>query len=187
MVELILEILQGLPVWLFLAALSLLPLLGMPLSPMWILTGMTYGVWGGLGLIVVGMAINFALAYLVSQRWLRAPISRLLLRKGIRIPEARPGEYIKLTLAIRLFPALPQFMQSYLLGLANVPFLIYYFYSFPPQIAYAVGFTVLGDSLLSMKGGGIILGVSILIAVALLLNIARNRQTVLTSKEELKP
>ena len=187
MVELILEVLQGLPVWLFLAALSLLPLLGMPLSPMWILTGLIYGVWGGLGLIIVGMAINFALAYLISQRWLRVPVSRLLLRKGYRIPEAKPGEFIKLTLAIRLIPVLPQFMQSYLLGLANVPFHIYYFYSFPPQIAYAVGFVILGDSLLSMKGGGVILGVSIVIAVALLLNIARKRQTVLTSKDELKP
>ena len=187
MVELILEMLQSLPVWLFLAALSLLPLLGMPISPMWILTGMTYGVWGGLGLIVVGMAINFALAYFVSQRWLRAPISRLLLRKGIRIPEARPGEFIKLTIAIRLLPGLPQFMQSYLLGLANVPFLTYYFFSFPPQIAYAVGFIVLGDSLLTMKGGGAILGISIVIAVALLFNLARNRQTAQTGLDEFKP
>lgn len=187
MVELILEALQGLPFWLFLAALSLLPLLGMPLSPMWILTGMTYGVWGGLGLIIAGMAINFALAYLIAQRWLRVPVSRLLLRKGYRVPEARPGEFIKLTLAIRLFPALPQFMQSYLLGLANVPFLTYYFYSFPPQIAYAVGFIILGDSLLTMKGGAAILGISIVIAVALLFNIARNRQTAQTGLDEFKP
>lgn len=187
MVELILEVLQGWPVWWFLAALSLLPLLGMPLSPMWVLTGLIYGIWSGLALIVVAMAINFALAYLISQRWLREPILRLFLRKGIRIPESQPGEHIKLTIAIRLLPVVPQFMQSYLLGLANVPFLTYYLFSFPPQIAYAVGFVVLGDSLFNMKGGGMILGVSILIATALLLNIARKRQTSHTGLNQYPP
>ena len=174
MTELILETLQSLPAWWVLAALVLLPLIGMPLSPMWILTGLTFGAANGLGLIITGMAINFVLAYLIAQRWMRAPISELFQRRGIRIPEALPGEYIKLTIAIRLIPALPQFLQSYLLGLANVPFLTYYLFSFPPQIPYAIGFVLIGDSFLEMKAGGILLGVSTLVAVGLLLSIARN-------------
>lgn len=177
MIELILGVLQDWPFWWFLAALSFLPLLGMPLSPMWVMAGAVYGVKGGLALTLVAMAINFALAYQISQRWLREPVSRLFLRRGIRIPEAQPGEFIKLTIAIRLLPFVPQFIQSYLLGIANVPFLIYYIFSFPPQIAIATGFVVLGGSLFDLKVGGIILGVSILIAASLLLNIARKRQS----------
>lgn len=176
MIELILGVLQGWPFWWFLAALSFLPLIGMPLSPMWVMAGVVYGIKGGLALTLVAMAINFALAYQISQRWLREPISRLFLRRGFRIPEAQPGEFVKLTIAIRLLPFVPQFMQSYMLGIANVPFLTYYIFSFPPQIAIATGFVVLGGSLFDMKAGGIILGVSILIAAALLLNIARKRQ-----------
>lgn len=176
MIETLLEALRQAPLWVFLMALSLLPLVGMPLSALWLLAGATYGTRDGLLLILAGMAINFALAYLISNRWLRGPISRLFAKRGIRIPEAQPGEYIKLTLAIRIFPGLPNFMQSYLLGLANVPFRIYYFFSFPPQIAYAVGFVLFGDSLVNMKGGGLLLAVSILVAAALLVSMFRKRK-----------
>jgi len=177
MVDLFLEFLRGLPIWSFLAALALLPLVGMPLSPLWILAGVTYGFWTGLGLIIVAMAMNFALAYFIAKRWMHGPLTRLFHSRGIRIPEARAGEYIKLTIAVRLMPFVPQFMQSYLLGLANIPFPTYYFFSFPSQIAYAVGFLLIGDSLFNTKIGGIILGLSILCTVALLVGIARERVT----------
>jgi uncharacterized membrane protein YdjX (TVP38/TMEM64 family) len=176
MIELVLETLQAWPVWWFLAALTLLPLVGMPISPLWVLTGLTYGIWNGLLLILVAMAINFTLAYLLAQRWLRKPALRLFERKGIRIPQAQAGEFVKLTLAVRLLPALPQFLQSYLLGLANVPFPTYFLFSFPPQIAFAVGFVVLGDSLFNLKAGGFILAGCFLLSAVLLLSIARKRQ-----------
>jgi len=127
------------------------------------------------------------LAYMISQRWLRKPVSKYFLRKGIRIPEAQSGEYIQITLAIRLMPGFPMFMQGYLLGLANVPFLTYYFFSFPPQIAYAAGFVLLGDSLFNMKGGGFVLAISILIAVSLLVNIVRRRLALQTSLDRMTP
>jgi uncharacterized membrane protein YdjX (TVP38/TMEM64 family) len=176
MIESLLEALRGAPIWVFLAGMSLLPLVGFPLSALWVLAGVTYGMGDGFLLILAGMAINFALAYQISNRWLRGPISRLFEKRGIRIPEAQPSEYIKLTIAIRIFPGLPNFMQSYLLGLANVPFRTYYFFSFPPQIAYAVGFVLFGDSLVNMKGGGLLLAVSILVAAGLLVSIVRKRK-----------
>ena len=174
--EAILEIFRGAPPWVIVAALSLLPLVGIPLSPLWLVTGATFGMKTGMFLIVTGFAINFALAYLVSNRLLREPLLRLFQRRGVGIPQALPGEYAKLVIAVRVFPGLPNFMQSYLLGLANVPFRIYYLLSFPPQIAYAVGFVMFGDSIVNLEGGRIILAVSIVIAAGLLLNIVHKRQ-----------
>lgn len=176
MIEPLLEALRDAPLWVFVAAISLLPLVGVPLSAMWILAGVTYGKTEGFVVILGGLAINFAIAYLISNRWLRGPISRLFAKRGIKIPEAMPSEYVKLTIAIRLFPGLPNFMQSYLLGLANVPFLIYYFVSFPPQIAYAVGFVWFGEALANRQGSGIIAAVSILVAAGLLVNMFRKRR-----------
>ncbi len=176
MIETILEALRGSPPWMFLLALSLLPLVGVPLSALWVITGVTFGTRDGFLLIMAGMAINFALAYLISNRWLRGPLTRLFEKRGIRIPQAQPSEFVKLTIAIRIFPGLPNVMQSYLLGLANVPFRIYYFLSFPPQIAIAIGFVLFGESLANMKGGGIIMAVLIIIAAVLFMSIIRKRR-----------
>lgn len=175
MIDPILEALRSEPPWMFVAAMAVLPLVGVPLSALWVATGAAFGQWTGLGLIMAGMAINFALAYLISNRLLRGPIARLLERRGVAVPEARPGEYVKLTIAARLFPGMPNFMQSYLLGLANVPFRIYYPFSFPPQILYAVGFVLFGDALVKGKVGGLIVAVSIIVAAGLLVNIVRRR------------
>jgi uncharacterized membrane protein YdjX (TVP38/TMEM64 family) len=178
MIDSILEWLRSGSPWMFVAAMGVLPLVGVPLSALWVLTGATFGRWTGLGLIIAGMAINFALAYVISNRLLREPIARLLERRGIQVPEAHPGEYIKLTIAARVFPGLPNFMQSYLLGLANVPFRIYYPVSFPPQILYALGFVLFGDSLVKGKTGSVILAISVVVAAGLLANIARRRYRV---------
>ena len=175
MFDSILESLRSSPPWMFVAAMGVLPLIGVPLSALWVLTGATFGKWTGLGLIVAGMAINFALAYLVSNRLLREPIARLLVRRGIAVPEAKPGEYVKLTIAVRVFPGLPNFMQSYLLGLANVPFRVFYPVSFPPQILYALGFVLFGDALVEGKSGGLVAGVGILVAAGLVVNMIRRR------------
>lgn len=185
MIETILETLRGAPPWMFVLAMGVLPLVGVPLSALWMLTGVTFGAREGFLIILAGMAINFALAYLVSNKWLRGPITRLFEKRKIKIPEALPSEYIKLTIAIRLFPGLPNFMQSYLLGLANVPFRIYYLFSFPPQIAYAIGFVLFGDSLVNMKGGKLILAVSILVAAGLIMNMIRKRRAGNTGLDQL--
>jgi len=182
MIESILEFLRGAPAWVFVLAMGVLPLVGVPLSALWVLTGATFGRWTGLGLIVAGMAINFALAYVISNRLLREPIARLLARRGVTVPEARPGEYVKLTIAARVFPGLPNFMQSYLLGLANVPFRVYYPVSFPPQILYAVGFVLFGDSLVKGKTGSVVLAVSVVLAAGLVANLVRRRYRVGTEQ-----
>lgn len=179
----LLESLRSAPAWAFVLAMGVLPLVGVPLSALWVLTGATFGRWTGLGLIIVGMAINFALAYVVSNRWLREPIARLLARRGVKVPEARPGEYVKLTVAARVFPGLPNFMQSYLLGLANVPFRIYYPVSFPPQILYAVGFVMFGDSLVKGRLGSVVLALSLVLAAGLVANIVRRRCRVVEDED----
>ncbi len=186
MIDAVLEGLKGSPV-LFALAMGVFPLMGVPLSAFWFVAGATFTPLNAFLVILFGMAVNFALAYQVSNRWLRGPIARLFEKRGIEIPEALPSEYIKLTLAVRLFPGLPNFMQSYLLGLANVPFRTYYFFSFPPQIAYAVGFVVLGDSVVNMKGGKLVIGVCILIAAGLIVNMIRKRRAGDAKLDRLTP
>ena len=176
MIQEILEALRGSPV-LFMIGMGTLPFVGVPLSAFWLAAGAAFKPpWYAFAIIMGGLAINFALAYLISNKWLRGPIKRLFEKRGIKIPEAQPSEYVKLTLAIRLFPGLPNFMQSYLLGLANVPFRTFYLISFPPQIAYAIGFVVIGESLVEMKGFKLILGICIIVAAGLIVNMIRKRR-----------
>jgi uncharacterized membrane protein YdjX (TVP38/TMEM64 family) len=169
----LLEMLRGADPLLILLALAILPLFGAPVSVLWVLTGASLGPWKGFGVAIAGTMINMSLAWLLANRVFRRWLEAFLQKRGYQIPRAEPADYVKLTLALRIIPGVPLFVQSYLLGLANVPYRIYLPVSMPPQIAYAAGFILFGDSLIHMRGGGILAAACLLVAVGLLVKLAR--------------
>lgn len=161
------------PLALFLA-MALLPLVGFPISPLWLAAGAAFGAQWGFGLATAGALLNLALAYGVANRWLRNFLLKLLAKNGYCLPVVNSGDLIRLTLALRITPGIPSFIQSYLLGLADVPFLPYYLISVPVHVAYAAAFTLFGGSLFQMKGGGIIAGACLLVALVLIVKVMRH-------------
>lgn len=161
------------PLVLFLA-MVFLPLVGFPISPLWLAAGAAFGAQWGFGLATAGLLVNIALAYVIANRWLREFLLKLMAKKGYCLPAATSGDLLRLTLALRITPGIPSFVQSYLLGLANVPFLPYYLISVPVQVAYAAAFTLFGGSIFQMKGGGIIAGACLLVALILIVKVVRH-------------
>ena len=68
MIQEILEALRGSPV-LFMIGMGTLPLVGVPLSAFWLAAGAAFKPpWYAFAIIMGGLAINFALAYLISNK-----------------------------------------------------------------------------------------------------------------------
>lgn len=156
-------------------ALATLPLIGVPISPFWIAAGVVLGPVHGLGLAVVGLGVNLTLAYWVSRVVLRGVISRRLEKSGYGLPDVGSDDAWKLVLAVRLIPGVPLVVQNYLLGVANVPFGTYLGVSLPPLTAYAAGFIWLGDSIVTVRGGGIVAACGLLVGLGFLLSFVRRR------------
>lgn len=108
----------------FFIALSILPALGFPTTPFFILAGALYGVW--IGLLGSGLAIgvSLVLCYWISHSKLRPWMVKRLAKTKYRIPEfseAGSGA-VRFALLLRFAPGIPTFLKNYILGLAGVPF-----------------------------------------------------------------
>ena len=173
MLQDLLSWIEKLPLPGFVAALVLLPLAGVPVSPLWIAIGVRAGTaWGAL-LAVVALAANQTAGYWLARRWVRGPIEVWLRARGKSVPQIPAGEETLWILLLRVTPGIPLFVQNYLLGLAQVPFARYLVLSLPVQIAYAVAFVSLGQALRDSNVWRGLLAVSGLAAVAVAVLLLR--------------
>jgi uncharacterized membrane protein YdjX (TVP38/TMEM64 family) len=132
----------------FFLSLAVLPALGLPLTPFFVLAGAAYTPAGALLGSALGLAANLALCYAIA-RLMRGPMERLLGRFGYALPTVGAGRWstIRFALAVKLTPGVPQVAKNYLLGVAGVPFALYFTLSMLITGAYATLLILLGRSL----------------------------------------
>jgi len=135
----------------FFLAMALLPAGGFPLGVFTAMAGPVFGPVLGLpaviGCSLLAVTANAALSYWIAARALRPLVRRLLHRFGYRLPEVRPGTVWPLVVLTRIVPGPPFFLQSYLLGVARVPFGLYMLVSTLVPAAYLIATIVLADAL----------------------------------------
>ena len=147
MLQELLSLIEALPLPGLLAAQVVLPLVGVPISPLWIATGVRAGAGWGTVLSAGALTVNLTLGYWLARRWLRLPIEAWLRARGRCAPQIPEAEAALWILLLRVTPGVPLFVQNYLLGLAQVRFRRYLCISLPAQLAYAAAFVSLGQAL----------------------------------------
>ncbi len=165
--------------WPFFAAVAVLPAFGMPLSPFALLVGPTFearlGLWGVLSAYGFAVAVNLAFTYWLARFAVRPWAHRLVARYGYTIPRFSAEEELEVVFITRVTFGPPFFLQSYLLGLADVSFRTYLWVSWLIAMIYAVGLVAFGASLSHGKGGLAFIGVSLLLAAATVTHLIRKR------------
>ncbi len=135
----------------FFGAMALLPLVGVPLSPFTVAAGPVFGPTMGVGAVIAcaiaAVAIDVALAYWIAAYALRPLMERLARRWGYTVPQLPEGTAWEIALIVRVVPGPPFFVQSYLLGLARVPFGIYMVASTLVPSLYLTSAILAGDAL----------------------------------------
>lgn len=131
----------------FFAGLAVLPLIGVPTTPLFIIAGATFGLTTALAGTAIAIAINQALSYWLARHVLKQVLIGLLQRWGYELPAFTPGKALSFLILMRLAPGLPAFLKNYTTALFDIPFGIYLAVSWMITFAYALSFIVLGDSL----------------------------------------
>lgn len=130
----------------FFAALAVLPALGVPTTPFFMLAGMTFGLTVGLLGTAVSLAINMVFCFLIAHSgqcgWLR----RMLARWGKELPPVEGKQALRFAILVKLAPGVPTFVKQYALGLSGMAFAPYFLVSFLITMPYAATFVVLGES-----------------------------------------
>lgn len=162
------------PAYLFFLATAVLPLTGFPISPLFIIASIRFGVAWGIPFSLAAVAINMVLAYWLSNKVLHGWIERLLRWWDYSIPRIKQENASKWILAVR-FSGAPLVVQNYLLGLAHAPFWPYLVYSVISQSFFVVGFVVFGESFVTGKMGTALVGLAVLIFAFIVVALLRAR------------
>jgi len=161
----------------FFTAMAILPAAGAPISIFNLTAGSAFadrlGMGGVLAAAGAAIAVNLALTYWLARYALRPWLEQVISRTRYRIPVVAADEQAEITVLLRVTPGPPFFLQSYLLGLAEVRFFTYLWISWLISVVYATGFIVFGDAILHGKAKVAVIGLSILVAVALGVHLLR--------------
>lgn len=163
--------------WAFFGAMTLLPAVGFPLMAFAIPVGPAFGAqMGTVGVLAAygtALAINLALSYWLARYALRPLIERLVVLAGYKIPRFAPSEHLEVALLVRIMVGPPYFVQCYLLGLGQVRFFTYMWVSWIIMMMYAAGLVIFGDAIIHGKSGLAATGISLFIAVLLIIHLVR--------------
>jgi uncharacterized membrane protein YdjX (TVP38/TMEM64 family) len=165
--------------WAFFAAIAVLPAFGAPLSAFTLVAGEAFGrqmtLPGVIAAALAAIAANLMLTYWLARYAFRPLLSRLAERYGYRIPRVTPGNQLSVALVLRLTPGPPFFVQSYILGLAEVPFRLYMVVSWLCILPWAVAFVVLGKGIFKGDFTMVFYGVGVIVAATAAVHMIRKR------------
>ena len=165
--------------WAFFAMTAVLPAFGAPLSAFTIVAGEAFAkemtLPGVIGAAFIAIAVNLALTYWLARYALRPMLSRLTERYGYRIPRVTPENALSISLVLRLTPGPPFFMQSYILGLAEVPFRMYMIVSWICILPWTVALIVLGKGIFNGNFRMVAYGVGVIVVATVIVHWVRRR------------
>jgi len=177
-VENVLGWVRSAPFPLFIVLVGVLPMVGVPVTAMYLAAGAVYspvyGLGGTLGGICLGLMLNLLLSYYATQ-FFRAPMDRLLRRFGASLPDFSGLPAWKVILLVRITPGAPLMVQNLLLGLAGLPIRQYLIVSMAAEIVIALGYLTAGHSFATGEWGFLPVGVALVVIAVLVASLLRDR------------
>ncbi len=169
----------------FFAGLAVLPALGCPLTFFTLPAGSVFAPVLGMPLVLVlvwlGIGVNLALTYWLARYAFRPWLEKLCAWLGYKLPEVAAADQRGLVILVRVTPGPPYVLQSYLLGLAQIPFWTYFFISWVISASYASAFVLFGDALMHGRGKMVLVAVMLFalltVGVQLVRRHYRNKKT----------
>ncbi len=121
--------------------LTLLPLVGFPVTILHVTAGIRFGVTWGLILVALSILLQLLASYGLVQ-WRKKYFERKFKTLREQIP---PGAHGAVTLFTLLLPGVPYFAKNYVLPLVGVPLRTYLLWCLPIHIARASVAVIFGD------------------------------------------
>ncbi|NUP09498.1 MAG: hypothetical protein HOW73_25895 [Polyangiaceae bacterium] len=132
----------------FFIVMAVVPILGVPITPFFVVAGATFGTRLGVIGSMLALAANLLGCYVVGQK-MRPRLAAWMRRLGHEVPDdgTEKGKSIRFVLGVKFAPGIPTFLKNYGLVMAGVGFPRYFVVSMLVSGAYGVGIVVLGKSL----------------------------------------
>ena len=163
----------------YFGAMAVLPAFGVPMAPFALAAGPLFGERLGFPMIIflgiVALTFNLVVTYWLAHRALRPWLTGLLARFGYQIPQVDRADITDLIVFLRVTPGFPFFVQNYLLGIADAPFLRYVVISCAIQWPINCGFMLFGEALSQGRGKVIVTAILLIAGLAAATQLVRRR------------
>jgi len=163
----------------YFAAAVLLPAAGAPLSAFTLTAGELFGptltLPGVIAAMLAAIWINLALTYWLARYALRPLVLRVITRYGYRIPTVTASTALSITMALRLTPGPPFFLQSYILGMAETPFWTYMIASWLCVLPWSLGALILGKGAFNGNFRLLAIGAAVIAIAVVVIQQVRKR------------
>jgi uncharacterized membrane protein YdjX (TVP38/TMEM64 family) len=136
----------SLPAKVYLPLYVFLPLVGAPISPFLLASGLKYGFWLALAITVVVMAAHTLIAYRLAHGLFRTRLEQWFDNTHYSIPSIPPQHQIWFTTLFVVVPGLPYVLKLYSLALTNLSFRRYTLIVWSMHSLNAIPFIGLGTA-----------------------------------------
>ncbi len=128
-----------------LVIMATLPLVGFPISAVYLGAGAIFGPWFGL-LVAIGVtAVHLLVMQVLSNTVLRGPIERIRHKWHHRIPDVPPHEHATVAAMVVIAPGPPYFVRNCILAFARLPWRILFGVALPLYVVRSCTTIFLGD------------------------------------------
>lgn len=157
--------------------MALLPAIGAPTTPLYILAGASFGIWVGLLVSWTALAVNATLCFFIARR-MRPVFERLLRRFETDMPDfsERQRGGLRFVLGVKVAPGPPAFVKNYGLGISGVSYKQFIAVTMLFTGIYAAAFVVIGESLLDHRPSRAAITIGVLVALVALVMWYRRRK-----------
>lgn len=133
----------GSNIWLFLLAVLILPLLGLPLSAFCLMAGAKFGIVWGLAAIGGAMLIQQLLCFWLMHSYFRERLYRLISRRSFRVPRLTPEQQLTWGVSTVAIPILPYMLKNIVLAAGQLSLWQYLLVAWPIQMLFSFPFVAL--------------------------------------------
>ncbi|WP_146180251.1 VTT domain-containing protein [Opitutus sp. ER46] len=128
-----------------LVAMMVLPLVGFPIVPVYLVAGARFGAWGGGLVVALVTAAHLLGSFVIARTVLRGPLERRLVRWQAHLPQIPRDEEAAVAVIAVLVPGLPYVVRNYLLAMAGIRFAVFFWVCLPIHVIRSYVSILVGD------------------------------------------
>jgi uncharacterized membrane protein YdjX (TVP38/TMEM64 family) len=125
--------------------MATLPLVGFPISAVYLAAGSLFGPWLGVIVVMAVTAVHLLVMQVLARTILRGPIARLRDKWSDRVPEVPGDAQVSLVAMLVIMPGPPYFVRNILLALAEVRWRTLFGVALPLYVVRSCTTIFLGD------------------------------------------
>ncbi|WP_027183042.1 hypothetical protein [Desulfovibrio inopinatus] len=168
--------LESTPAWIFLVCALFLPLVGMPISIVFVAAAMRFGTYMGCLLLIIVVPLHLAMALILTHKALRRLFFIIWRRDIVFLPSLvakRPGFW---AFFLSAAPGIPYMIKNYLMALSPLPVRYFFLVAWPVHVVQALPYLFFGEAVRSSNWWSFGAGLGVFVLILICMEVVRRRR-----------